>query len=87
MKTTAKKRKVRAKPLSVKKFNHDVSIFKGELGLVKEDLAVLGLLLHFISTEERYRVDLFKSKRFITLTSNLYRIKYKLEAILHDKSV
>ena len=87
MKVTVKKRKAKAKPLSIKTFNHDTSIFKGELGLVKEDLAVLGSLLHFISTEERYRVDLFESKRFNTLTSNLYRIKYKLEAILHDKSV
>ena len=87
METTIKKKKVKLKALTAKKFNHDVSIFKGELGLVKEDLAVLGLLLHFISTEERYRVDLFDSKAFKTQTTNLYRVKYKLEAILHHKAI
>lgn len=87
MEPVSKRKYTKAKPLTAKKFNHDLSIFKGELGLSKEDLAVLGLLLHFISTEERYRVDLFDSKAFKTQTTNLYRIKYKLEAILHHKAI
>ena len=87
METTVKKKKAKNKLQTGKKFSHDVSIFKGELGLVKEDLAVLGLLLHFISTEEKYRVEMFDSKAFKTQTTNLYRVKYKLEAILHHKAI
>ena len=87
MGTTVKKKKAEFNPLAGKKFNHDISIFKGELGLVKEDLAVLGLLLHFISTEERYRIDLFDNKAFKTQSTNLYRVKYKLETILHHKAI
>lgn len=85
----AKKPKPKPKPTilqRIKKFNHDISLFSGELGLTKEDIEIIGSLLHHISNDEISRLAIFDSKLFATKSTNLYRVKYKLEAMLHGKS-
>ena len=70
----------------LKRFTHRVSLFNGELGIKKSDLLLISALLHHLCSDEISKVEIFESGLFVTRTTNLYKVKYKLETLLHGKA-